>query len=198
MHQELIFSPLRSAKGDAYVGGGVYLPADVRWPTSDNGEPLVHLLSLPGWWLSASLKGDDFWISIFIPYVRGEVDHYRRLRERDGQSAAVVVGHLAGEFLRNESSGEIKDVGKGVISQSGDSDDSENLASKIDGVHAWLQRPIYIPGMQRRVSIYGGDLDFSLPNYKGILSDGMGYLFIDNSALDERRAELGHFFLQLG
>ncbi|WP_081087132.1 hypothetical protein [Burkholderia pseudomultivorans] len=198
MYQELIFSPFRSAKDDAYVGGGACLPADVRWPTSTSGEPLVHLMSFPGWWFDADLKDDNFWISIFIPYVIDQVGHYRKLRERDGCSEAVVVGHLASESPRNESSVEIKDVGGVVISLSGDPDDSENLASKIDGVDAWLQRPIAIPSMRRRVSVYGGDLDLALPNYRGILSDGMGYLLIDNAALKKKQAELGNFFLQLG
>lgn len=52
--------------------------------------------------------------------------------------------------------------------------------------------------MHRRMSIYGGDLDLALPNYKGILSDGMGYLFVDSAELERKSAELGKFFLQLG
>ncbi|WP_333992527.1 hypothetical protein [Burkholderia orbicola] len=198
MYQELIFSPSRSVAGEAYAGGGAYLPADVRWPMSSNGQPLVHLMSLPGKWFSQNLKDDDFWISVFIPYIKDKVDHYRQLRERDGRSEAVVIGHLASESLRNESEAGIKDVGEVTISLSSDLDDSENLASKIDGVDAWLQRPIIVPEMCRRMSVYGGDLDLALPNYKGILSDGMGYLFIDNSALEKMSAELGYFFLQLG
>ncbi|WP_081077454.1 hypothetical protein [Burkholderia cepacia] len=198
MYKELVFSPSRPAEGGAYIGGGAYLPDDARWPVSKNDEPLVHLMSLPGWWFNSSIKGDNFWISIFIPYVRGQVDLYRQLRERDGGSGAVVVGYLAGESIRNESKDEIKDVGGCVISPSGDQDDFENLASKIDGVDAWLQRPIAIPGMRRRLSIYGGDLDLALPHYKGALSDGMGYLFLDDAALEKGHTDLGRFFLQLG
>ena len=198
MYKELVFSPLRPTKGDAYVGGGAYLPAEVRWPVSGNGEPLTHLMSLPGWWFNENLKDDNFWISIFIPYVRDQVGHYRQLRERDGRSEAVVVGYLASESLRNEGASEINEVGGVAISLSSDPDDSENLASKIDGVDAWLQRPIAVPCMHRRVSIYGGDLDLALPNYKGILSDGMGYLFVDSAQLERKSAELGKFFLQLG
>ena len=198
MYRELMFSPLKPAKGDAYVGGGVYLPPDVRWPTSDNGEPLVHLMSLPGWWFGENIKGNDFSVSIFIPYASGQVNHYRRLRERDGCSEAVVVGHPTGEFLRSESANEIKDVGRVEISLIDAIDDSENLASKIDGVDAWLQCPIAMRGMHRRISIYGGDLDLALPKYKGILADGMGYLFIDDDAIEGRREKIGHFFLQLG
>ncbi|WP_322089244.1 hypothetical protein [Burkholderia sp. BCC1999] len=56
----------------------------------------------------------------------------------------------------------------------------------------------YSVGNAQAASVYCGDLDVALPNYKGILSDGMRYLFIDNSALEEKHAELDSFFLQLG
>ncbi|WP_321865015.1 hypothetical protein [Burkholderia cenocepacia] len=111
VYQELIFSPPRSVEGEAYAGRGAYLPVDIRWPMSSNGQPLVHLMSLPGKWFSPNLKDDDFWISVFIPCIKDQVDHYRQLRERDGRSEAVVVGHLASESLRNESEGEISSVG---------------------------------------------------------------------------------------
>ncbi|MCP1107732.1 hypothetical protein M6G53_20385 [Serratia nevei] len=159
---------------------------------------MIHMMSLPGWWFSENLRGNNFWISVFIPYVRDQVGHYRQLCERNGRSEAVVVGYVASESLRNEGASEINEVGRVAISLSSDTDDSENLASKIDGVDAWLQRPITIPSMHRRVSIYGGDIDLALPNYKGVLSDGMGYLFIDNAGLEMKSTELGKFFLQLG
>ncbi|WP_322089245.1 hypothetical protein [Burkholderia sp. BCC1999] len=86
-------------------------------------------MSVLGWWFDESFKDDNFWISIFIPYVRDRVDHYRQLREADGRSEAVVVGHSVSESLRNEGEEEIKDVGEVAISLSGGPDDSENLTS---------------------------------------------------------------------
>lgn len=77
-------------------------------------------------------------------------------------------------------------------------DDDENLASKVDGVDAWLQSPINIEGFRRRLSIYGGDLDLALPLTTGILSDGMGYLFLSDGGGHDEGGNFGGFYLQMG
>jgi hypothetical protein len=198
MFNELVFTRESPTKADAYVGGGAYLPCNVVWPRSADGQPLTHLISFPGTWFSDALVDDDFWLSIFIPYLQGEVGHYRKLRALNGVSEAVVVGYSRSSEERNEAPNKIIDCRKVQLSLNPDSDDDENLASKLDGIDAWLQAPISSSGGRRRVSIYGGDLDASLPNNKGILSDGMGYLFLDDDFLAKKGTGCGSFFLQLG
>ncbi len=198
MYDELIFTPEPPSIHDAYAGGGVYLPKELAWPCSADGTPLTHLISFPGNWFSDSLMNKAYWISVFIPYQAGEVGHYRKLRAINGASEAVVIGYVRANDERNEASNKTLNCGKILLSASSDSDDDENLASKLDGVDAWLQAPIMSSIGRRRVSIYGGDLDVSLSRDKGILSDGMGYLFLDENFSEKAATENGRFFLQLG
>ncbi|WP_339508673.1 hypothetical protein [Pseudomonas sp. RL_35y_Pfl2_P42] len=198
MFNELVFTQELPTKADAYTGGGVYLPSNVVWPQSTDGLPLTHLISFPGAWFSDALVDENYWISVFIPYLPGDVGHYRKLRALNGVSEAVVMGYIRSSEERNEASNKILDCGRVLLMSSPDSDDDENLASKLDGIDAWLQEPISSSIGRRRVSIYGGDLDVSLPNNKGILSDGMGYLFLDDEFSGKKGAGCGGFFLQLG
>lgn len=198
MFNELVFTEAAPTKADAYVGGGVYLPSDMVWPHSTDGQPLTHLISFPGSWFSDALMNEDYWISVFIPYLPGEVGHYRKLRALNGISEAVVIGYVRSSEEREGTSNNLLDCGRVVLSSNPDSDDDENLASKLDGIDAWLQASISSSIGRRRLSIYGGDMDVSLPNNKGILSDGMGYLFLDDDFLNKKGIGCGRFFLQLG
>ncbi|UYA58776.1 hypothetical protein NAL19_522 [Pectobacterium sp. F1-1] len=198
MYDELIFTHEPNASHDAYVGGGAYLPSEMSWPHSADGIPLTHLVSFPGAWYSPSFVPKHYWVSVFIPYLSGEVFHYRKLRAIESNSEAIVLGYIRSEVERNEVANPIIDRGSIHISRSADSDDEENLASKLGGIDAWLQGVITSNIGQRRVSIYGGDLDAALPRHKGILSDGMGYLFLDERFWDKTANTCGRFFLQLG
>lgn len=198
MFNELVFSHEPPTVHDAYAGGDVYLPSHMAWPCSADGTPLTHLASFPGSWFFYELMDKAYWVSVFVPYLSGEVGHYRKLRASNGESKAVVLGYIRASDERNEASDKILDCGKILLSENSDSDDDENLASKLDGVNAWLQAPISSNIGRRRVSIYGGDLDVALPRNKGILSDGMGYLFLNEDFSETTIAENGRFFLQLG
>ncbi|WP_047286330.1 hypothetical protein [Pseudomonas protegens] len=44
----------------------------------------------------------------------------------------------------------------------------------------------------------GACLPTELPEHKGVLSDGMGYLFLDEDFSERIGAGIGRFFLQLG
>lgn len=198
MYKELIFSDLAPSPSDAYAGGGARMPISITWPTDAEGKPLSHLLSVPGYWLSNKLKNRNYWISIFIPYIHGEGLHYRKLQPIDGRSEAIVIGYQQTNTERNHNNAEIFDCGRIYISETQEIDDDENLASKLDGVDAWLQSKVYLQNCRRRISIYGGDLDISLPRNKGILSDGMGYLFLYDDFTERLNTEIGAFFLQLG
>lgn len=77
-------------------------------------------------------------------------------------------------------------------------DDDENLDSKLDGIDAWLQLPMTWNGGRRRLMLYGADIDEILPSHKGILSDGMAYLFIPDQPDFGLGGRAGAFFLQLG
>lgn len=196
MLKELVFSSDAPLEDDGYVGGGAWLPESTPWPKSEDGVALVHLIAFPSNWLAG--EGSSNWISVFIPYEPGDVGHYRKLRMNNGKSQAAVLIYEKGPKLRNEAEGRIENCGKFVISLSDEDDDDENLASKIDGVDAWLQGALGLAGARRRVSIYGGDLDLSIPKNKGVLSDGMGYLLLsDEFLMGQSEAERG-FFLQLG
>jgi hypothetical protein len=46
--------------------------------------------------------------------------------------------------------------------------------------------------------LYGADIDDILPSHKGILSDGMAYLFIPDQPDFALGGRAGAFFLQLG
>lgn len=198
MFDELIFTSETPAQDDAYVGGGVCLPTDLAWPCSPDGVPLTHLMAFPGRWFSGALIDRNYWVSVFVPYQPGEVAHYRKLRAIDGRSQAVVMGYVRAGSERDEAAQPISDRGTVRLGVNCDADDDENLASKLDGVDAWLQSPVSAGAGCRRVSIYGGDLDRALPGQKGVLSDGMGYLFLDEDFSERTGAGIGRFFLQLG
>jgi hypothetical protein len=197
MYTEVTFSNKGPAPGDGYVGGGVKLPSGIQWPAGAAGEPLVHLFSVPATWFSDQVSGARR-ISVFIPYEPRTVTHYRKLRARDGRSDAVVIAYDEGDSERSESQGVVLERGRMERVLSKEIDDDENLASKVDGVDAWLQSPINIEGFQRRLSIYGGDLDLVLLSTTGILSDGMGYLFLSGGGDHDDGGDFGRFFLQLG
>lgn len=198
MFDELIFTAETPAKDDAYVGGGAYLATDLAWPCSPDGVPLTHLMAFPGSWFSEALIDGEYWVSVFMPYQLGGVAHYRKLRAIDGRSQAVVMGYVRAGSERNEAAQPISDRGTVRLRVNADVDDDENLASKLDGVDAWLQSPVLSGTGRRRISIYGGDLDRALPEHKGVLSDGMGYLFLDEDFSERTGAGIGRFFLQLG
>lgn len=196
MFKELIFSKDAPLESDAYAGGGARLPENMSWPRSDSGDPLVHLMAFPVSWLSDAAS--PYWISIFIPYEPGEVSHYRQLRMKNGGSQAIVLIYEKQKEIRNECEGKVVGCGRIFVSENKDEDDEDNLASKIDGVDSWLQAPLEIIGAKRRISIYGGDLDLSIPENKGVLSDGMGYLLLSDDFVAGDIAAAHGFFLQLG
>ncbi|QQZ38428.1 hypothetical protein [Pseudomonas sp. SK2] len=196
MFKELVFSTDAPLESDAYVGGGARLPKSMSWPRSDSGLPLVHLLAFPVSWLSDAAS--PYWISIFIPYEPGKVSHYGQLRMKSGESQAAVLIYERCKEIRNESEGKIVGCGRIIVLENNGEDDEENLASKIDGVDSWLQAPLEIVDAKRRVSIYGGDLDLSIPENKGVLSDGMGYLLLSDDFVAGNLAAAHGFFLQLG
>ena len=196
MYKEIVFSHESPQPRDGYVGGGVRMPSDIEWPAADDGRPLTHLFSVPAAWFSKD-EGGQAWLSVFIPYERRNVIHYRRLRARDQHSHAVVVAYRAVDAEREET-GEALERGRMSVVDNSDADDDQNLASKVDGVDAWLQSPLAVRGFRRRLSIYGGDLDLAVPSTAGILSDGMGYLLLPNDSLSPGQPEAGRFFLQLG
>lgn len=198
MFDELTFTCEIPEKKDAYVGAGACLPTDLAWPCSPDGVPLTHLMALPGRWFSEALVDRNYWVSVFVPYQLGDVAHYRKLRAIDGRSQAIVMGYVRAGSERNEAAQPISDRGTVRLRVNADVDDDENLASKLDGVDAWLQSPVLSGTGRRRISIYGGDLDRALPENKGVLSDGMGYLFLDEDFSERTGAGIGRFFLQLG
>ncbi len=197
MYTEVVFSRGSPTDGCGHVGGGACLPPEMNWPQTADGERLVHLFSVPAHWFWLD-ETSDRWVSVFIPYTAREVSHYRRLRAKDSHSDAVVLAYIRASAEREESGGRALERGRMERSVVQEADDDENLASKIDGIDAWLQSRIAIDGFKRRLSIYGGDLDQAVPSTPGILSDGMGYLFLPEKVTESGSCGGGRFFLQLG
>lgn len=196
MYNEIIFSGSRPLEGQAYVGPEVWLPSGINWPTDQQGQPLSHLIAIPMSWFSKKASLRNHYISIFIPYTKNSSTHYRDLNTRNANNPAVVIGYIKSQNSV-DAAHQISNSGSAFISINPDDDDDENLASKVDGIDAWLQREIIVDNHCRRASIYGADLDICLPHDKGILSDGMGYLFLRNDFESITNMEVGKFFLQL-
>lgn len=196
MFNEIIFSKTAPLEGQAYVGPKVWLPSDIKWPTTQEGKPLSHLMAIPTSWFSKKTSLKNHCISIFIPYTKNSSTHYRDLSTRNTNQSAVVIGYFKSPTPIDQAH-QISDSGSAFISANLNTDNEENLASKVDGIDAWLQREIIIDSHCRRASIYGADLDICLPHHKGILSDGMGYLFLHDDFESRKITEVGKFFLQL-
>lgn len=196
MYNEIIFSTSHPLEGQAYVGPEVWLPSEINWPTNEQGQPLSHLMAIPMSWFSKKASLRNHYISIFIPYTKNSSAHYRELSARNTNNPAVVIGYKKSQKPVDKAH-QISAGGSAFISINSDADDDENLASKVDGIDAWLQREIVIDNHCRRASIYGADLDICLPHDKGILSDGMGYLLLRHDFESTSNMEVGKFFLQL-
>lgn len=54
----------------------------------------------------------------------------------------------------------------------------DKVASYIGSDPTWVQDPIELSGYRWVMSIYGPDMDASLGENRGIVSDGVGYVFL--------------------
>lgn len=159
---------------------------------------MVHLLSVPFEWIRGGYSKED-WLSIWIIRPDPSFQFYGELRSVRGRSQSCVLVHRPDWATAERRLPSLGPARRVTLMSCPEDDDSENLDSKVLGVDAWLQREIVLEGHQRVISIYGADLDIGLPDSRGVLSDGMGYVFIrrDLNAVDAEE-QAGFLFLQLG
>lgn len=198
MH-ELIFSPPPHSKNNGYVGGPCKLPSSLSWPIANSGSSLFHLMSIPLNWLMSNndIKGNQLWISIFVSYDRTEYSHYSKMSsdEPNHNDARIILHDMSGP-PRNEHSDGNDAIGN-VSLKSNSNASIDDIASYIGGQPTWVQDPITIKGYQWHASIYGPDIDQALGNDAGILSDGVGYIFLKSSLEPKLDEMAGRFYLQI-
>lgn len=198
MYTRLLLTTEKPSPTDAYVGGGAFLPEHIPWPTCVEGRALFHLMAIPAHWFYSQEIAEDFWFSIFIPVDVQRHTHLRQLRAGEGTSEAVVLAYRRGAASRSRCMSDSLERGRIERVECLEPDDDENLDSKLDGIDAWLQSPLTWKGGRRRLMLYGADIDDILHSHKGVLSDGMAYLFIQDQPDFALRGRPGAFFLQLG
>lgn len=198
MYTRLLLTSGRPSAADAYIGGGAFLPENIPWPTCVEGRALFHLMALPAHWFYAQGVAEDFWFSVFIPTDTRNHSHFRRLRAVQGTSEAVVLAYRRSAASRSRCMSDSLERGRIERVECLEPDDNENLDSKLDGVDAWLQSTLTWNGGCRRLMLYGADIDGILPSHKGVLSDGMAYLFLQDHPDFSLDGRAGAFFLQLG
>ena len=198
MYTRLLLTKEKASPTDAYVGGGAFLPESIPWPACVEGRALFHLMALPAHWFYPQGVAEDFWFSVFIPTDTRDHSHFRRLRAVQGTSEAVVLAYRRGAASRSRCMSDSLERGRIERVECLEPDDDENLDSKLDGVDAWLQSTLTWNGGRRRLMLYGADIDGILPSHKGVLSDGMAYLFLRDKPDFSPVGRAGAFFLQLG
>ncbi|MNV47457.1 hypothetical protein D3C71_1393270 [compost metagenome] len=198
MYKQVVVTRDAPTPHDAYVGGGAFLPDDVQWPGLADGLPLVHLAAFPADWFYPEGVALDFWISVFIPVDMERFSHLDQLRLHDGSSAAAVIAYRRSSRQHCNTPMDLLEAGRLERVDCHDEDDEDNLDSKVDGVDAWLQAPLAWPGGRRRLAIYGADIDAAMPSRRGMLFDGMGYLFLSDRPEFDSFDEIGAFCFQLG
>lgn len=197
--KELVFESEPHVRGDGFIDGPCKLPETLQWPVGPNASPLFHLLSVPLGWLVPDVVEEstqDRWVSVFISYDKTGYSHYGMMSsdDIDNSEAAVILHDMSGpeRSMHNNQGSKSKNV-KLVPATDGD----DNVASYINSKPSWVQDPIAIDGLRWALSIYGPDIDICLGENRGILSDGVGYVFLKSDFCSEAFGPVGKFFLQL-
>jgi hypothetical protein len=193
---ELIFSSSPPTSSSGIIDGGCNLSLDL-WPKSDDGDYLFHLVSFPANWVFNKESVIKKWISVFIPYDKNNYSHYSKMSsyESNHKDSFVILHDMVGSLIspnKYQSSEshlvEIKEY-KG--------NDSENILSHIGGQPFWVQDQISVDEYHWVMSIYGPDIDISLPDNVGILSGGTLHIFILNNIDFEKKGVIGKTFFEL-
>ncbi|BFO56703.1 MULTISPECIES: hypothetical protein [Comamonadaceae] len=194
--RELVFLPAPHEVGYGFLDGPCKLSEGVDWPLDENGKPLFHLLSLPMNWIKEG-EGTGLWLSVFILYDKESYSHYGKIsQEEDVAKNAVVILH--------DMSGKEKiihpyqsETSKSITNRAAQEDD-ENVASYVGGIPYWVQDPIEIKNYECVATIYGPDMDEALGENRGVISDGVGYVFIRKNIDISKSGLVGNFYVQLG
>jgi hypothetical protein len=197
--KELEFeNTLRHADG-GYIDGPCKLPSHLDWPVGSDSSPLFHLLSVPLLWLNPNQDSKFLtarWVSVFICYDKTGYTHYGKMSsdQPDHIDAIVILHDMSGSerSMHPSQAATSKNV-KLIAATEGD----DNVASYVDSVPAWVQDPIDLVGYKWVLSVYGPDMDASLGENRGILSDGVGYVFLKSNFDIDLFGPVGKFFFQL-
>lgn len=165
------------------LGGGAFLPPDVPWPCDENGREMLHLLSLPGGFLTNHTNitvDNSMCVSVFIPYSKDSVEESISLARR--KDAAHVLVYEPGNLVRQQHGWPLQpcrildvDPDEEAIDDDEFSDEIEN---KIGGIPVWLQDRIDYAGMEFCLQLVGGTIKQFWPSHSGIFLGGVGYLFL--------------------
>jgi Domain of unknown function (DUF1963) len=173
---------------DCKFGGIPALPSELKWPLDSEGQPLLHLITIPGRTLNhyANLTVDgDTCLSVFVPFKAGDIKRGIQLARESGASQVFLYKQLG------ESSAPPKSLSFGpfemiFVEDRPDNEDEEEFSGETDdkiGGHAiWLQRRIDLPKSKFVLQINERLLTESCPELAGIFVGGMGFLFIDVNA----------------
>jgi hypothetical protein len=161
---------------------------------------MFHLLSVPLHWLDADKAKecpDPRWISVFVSYDKEGYAHYAKMSSDEPEHAesAIILHDMSGPERSSHHAQSL--VSKSVmLSPAVDGD--ENVASYVSSAPYWVQDPIEIDGYRWVMSVYGPDMDSALEANRGIVSDGVGYVFLKDDLDINCFGLVGKFFLQLG
>jgi hypothetical protein len=198
---ELKFTNTPFISGRGYVGGPCKIPLEILWPCDDEKNPLYHLISVPLQWLDETQFGQitsERWISIFVPYDKEGYSHYGKMSPDNLEAIdAVVILHDMSGPDRSEHPEQESASGSVERSFVDKGRDLNDIASYIDGVPTWIQDPIELTNYRWVMSLYGPDLDLSLIDNPGILSGGVGYLFLKVGINPDEFGQVGRFYFEL-
>lgn len=197
--KELIFEDIPQRIDGGYLDGPCKLPSHLEWPIGSNSLPLFHLISVPLLWLSPNQSKSSLqnkWISIFISYDKSEYTHYGKMSsdEPEHSDGVVILHEMTGsERSMHPNQALISKNVKLISAKEGD----DNVASYVDSAPTWVQDPIDLIGYKWVLSVYGPDMDASLGENRGILSDGVGYAFLKSNFDVNHSGPVGKFFFQM-
>jgi hypothetical protein len=197
--EEIIFESALAQSNFGMIDGPCKLPEGMPWPHDSGSAPLFHLLSVPAFWLIRSLTKEfpvKEWISVFVSYDKKSHSQYGKMSsdEPDHTDAVVLMHDMTG---RARSAHLDQAVSSKSVRLAPAVEGDDNVASYIGSTPCWVQDPVELPGYDWVLSIYGPDMDVSLAENRGILSDGTGYVFLKSDVGSSSNGVVGKFFLQI-
>jgi len=193
MFNELTFIESIQKNDIPFLGGSPYLPESMPWPCDSNGNPLLHLASLPAEFIVTHLPSLDInqklVISIFSPYSRD--DEYIDKAMNEG---GKIIAYEPTKHSRNEHQNPITHSCQIFANSNPGNDSEENGVAKIGGIPAWLQEEDN-SGLTYVLQINNSRLNKAIPTHKGILVGGIGYLLL-KSKITNQDTSAGIFVIQ--
>ena len=168
------------------LGGGASLHITANWPKDASGQPMLHLISLPGE-LVSKLTGIQVHhaacISVFIPYQQDSIEESISLARQAG--TAQVLLYQPGTVARQEFNLPMEPARALTIDSDEDVEEedefSDEIENKIGGTPTWLQDRIDSGDMVFCLQLVGPTLVARWPAHRGLFLGGVGYLFLNKT-----------------